>query len=288
MRMANLDGRAVLVLKNGGAVDLEAASGGRFGPSPQSVLDDWAAAAEWARGCEHVGPLLAIDHARLEAPSPTPGQVIAVGLNYRAHASESGFAVPEGVPPVFTKFRSSLSGPDTTVVLPPGGQTDWEAELVVVIGSVMHNVAPADVWPGVAGLCVGQDLSERVAQLSGEVPQFSLGKSHLGFAPIGPWIVTPDEFADPDDLELGCAIDDEVVQKGRTRDLIHPVPELISKISQTLVLSPGDIVFTGTPAGVGIGRNPQRFLHAGERLRSWVEGIGELHQTFVAAPAASA
>ena len=113
-------------------------------------------------------------------------------------------------------------------------------------------------------------------------PQFGLAKSFPGFAPQGPWLVTPDEFRDPDDLELGCAIDGEEVQKARTRDLIFPVRALIAMLSRNVTLYPGDVIFTGTPAGVGVGREPQRFLQAGERLDSWIEGIGELHQSFVA------
>jgi 2-keto-4-pentenoate hydratase/2-oxohepta-3-ene-1,7-dioic acid hydratase in catechol pathway len=134
----------------------------------------------------------------------------------------------------------------------------------------------------VAGLCVGQDISERITQMQSSAPQFGLGKSFPGFAPMGPWLVTPEEFVNPDDLELGCSINGEEVQKGRTGDLIFSVPSLISKLSAVLPLLPGDVIFTGTPAGVGLGRTPQRFLADGEELVSHIEGIGELHQTFYA------
>jgi 2-keto-4-pentenoate hydratase/2-oxohepta-3-ene-1,7-dioic acid hydratase in catechol pathway len=117
--------------------------------------------------------------------------------------------------------------------------------------------------------------------LRGPAPQFGLGKSFEGFAPQGPWLVTPDELDNPDDLELGCALDGEEVQKGRTRDMIFPVPQLISMLSQTVTLYPGDVIFTGTPAGVGVGRDPQRFIATGQRLDTWIEGVGELHQKFV-------
>ncbi|GAA3309858.1 hypothetical protein GCM10020295_75530 [Streptomyces cinereospinus] len=222
------------------------------------------------------------DPADLGSPAPAPRQTLAVGLNYRDHASESGFAAPEGLPPVFTKFVTSISGPVTEVRLPEGGNTDWEVELVAVIGRRAEGVSEADAWGHVAGLAVGQDISERVSQLAGPAPQFSLGKSFPGFSPVGPWLVTPDEFDDPDDLELRCAVNGEEVQKGRTRDLIFSVPALVSKLSAVLPLLPGDVVFTGTPAGVGLGRSPQRFLSAGDELVSTVEGIGELRQTFVA------
>lgn len=168
------------------------------------------------------------------------------------------------------------------MTIPADGNVDWEVELVVIIGREAHRIDEADAWSHVAGLTVGQDISERISQLRGPAPQFGLGKSFPGFTPQGPWLVTPDEFDNPDDLELGCMIDGEEVQKGRTCELIFPVPSLIAALSQTVTLYPGDVIFTGTPAGVGVGQSPQRFLQPGESLDSWIEGIGELRQRFVA------
>ncbi|MGK5533960.1 fumarylacetoacetate hydrolase family protein [Streptomyces sp. URMC 129] len=279
MRIANLSGRLVLVTGENTAVDVERASGGVFSADPQAVYGRWREFRAWASGAAlPEGEVFAA--ADLGAPAPAPRQVLAVGLNYRDHAAESGFAVPEGLPPVFTKFVTSLTGPVTTVALPAGGNTDWEVELVAVIGTEAYRVTEEAAWSHVAGLTVGQDLSERVGQLAGPAPQFSLGKSHPGFAPTGPWLVTPDEFDDPDDLELGCAINGEEVQKGRTRDLVFSLPVLISRLSAVLPLLPGDLLFTGTPAGVGLGRTPQRWLAPGDELVSYVGGIGELRQTF--------
>ncbi|WP_063005821.1 fumarylacetoacetate hydrolase family protein [Nocardia salmonicida] len=289
MRIANLQGRGVIVFGETGnerAAEIAAASGGRFGPDLGQIYQNWESLREWAETltpdalAEHS---FALDRSHLGAPSPTPRQVFAVGLNYRAHAAESGFDVPEHLPPVFTKYVSSFSGPDTTVTLPESGNVDWEVELVVIIGRELHRADPTEVWEAVAGLTVGQDISERVSQLRGPAPQFGLGKSFPGFSPQGPWLVTPDEFADPDDLELGCSIDGEEMQKGRTRELIFPVSTLIAALSETVTLLPGDVIFTGTPAGVGVGRDPKRFLEAGQRLDSWIEGIGTLRQTFLAA-----
>ncbi|MFF6900449.1 fumarylacetoacetate hydrolase family protein [Streptomyces hydrogenans] len=281
MRIANISGRLALVV-DGRAVDVEKASGGRFSADPQAVYERWEEFRSWAAAAE-LPAGTALDPAELASPAPAPRQTLAIGLNYRDHAAESGFAVPEGLPPVFTKFVTSITGPVTEVKLPTGGgDTDWEVELVAVIGRRAEGVHEADAWSHVAGLAVGQDISERVGQLTGPAPQFSLGKSHPGFAPIGPWLVTPDEFDDPDDLELRCAVNGEEVQKGRTRDLVLSVPALIVRLSAVLPLLPGDVVFTGTPAGVGIGRDPRRFLAAGDVLVSSVEGIGELRQTFVA------
>jgi 2-keto-4-pentenoate hydratase/2-oxohepta-3-ene-1,7-dioic acid hydratase in catechol pathway len=139
-----------------------------------------------------------------------------------------------------------------------------------------------DAWRHVAGLTVGQDLSERISQLAGPAPQFSLGKSLPGFTPMGPYLVTLDEFADPDDLGLRATINGELVQKARTRELIFPVPVLVSRLSAWLPLLPGGAIFTGTPAGVGLGRDPQRWLADGDELISTIEDIGELRQQFAA------
>lgn len=286
MRIANLAGRLVLVTADGGAaLDVERASGGRFGPDVQAVYDRWAEFSEWAPSAELSGAER-FDVTDLGAPAPAPRQVLAIGLNYSEHAAESGFAVPDAPTVMFTKWASCLTGPVTTVELPAGGNTDWEVELVAVIGRTARNVSEDQAWDHVAGLTVGQDLSERITQTAGPSPQFSLGKSLPGFGPMGPWLVTLDELENPDDLEIGCAIDGETVQKGRTRDLIFSVPAMIAKLSAKLPLLPGDVLFTGTPSGVGLGRNPQRFLQPGEELVSTISGIGELRQRFVAAPPA--
>jgi 2-keto-4-pentenoate hydratase/2-oxohepta-3-ene-1,7-dioic acid hydratase in catechol pathway len=279
VRIANLSGRLVLLTDAGSAVDVERLSEGRFAADPHAIYSRWVEFREWASTVEL--PAGAPFEARdLGAPSPAPRQILAAGLNYRDHAAESGFAVPDGLPPVFTKFVSSLTGPVTDVRLPAEGHTDWEIELVVVIGATAYRVAEQDAWSHVAGLTAGQDISERRTQLAGPAPQFSLGKSYPGFTPTGPCLVTPDAVPDPDDLALGCAINGEAVQKARTSDLLFPVPALISKLSTVLPLYPGDLVFTGTPAGVGLGRNPQRWLADGDELVSYVTGIGELRQTF--------
>jgi 2-keto-4-pentenoate hydratase/2-oxohepta-3-ene-1,7-dioic acid hydratase in catechol pathway len=277
MRIANLSGRLCLVV-DGLAVDVTQASGGTFGPDVQAVYQDFAAFRSWARSAA-LPPGRPFDVRDLGAPAPLPRQLFAIGLNYREHARESGFTAPPS-PAVFTKFVSSIAGPVTEVEL-PDGEVDWEVELVVVIGAGGRGIATGDAWRHVAGLTVGQDVSERVLQRVGPAPQFSLAKSYPGFTPMGPWLVTPDEFRNPDDLELTCAIDGELMQKGRSRDLIFPVPELIAQLSAVLPLLPGDVIYTGTPAGVGMGRTPQRFLRPGETLTSSIAGIGELSQTFV-------
>lgn len=283
MRIANVNTRAVLLTSDRAGLDIHVASGGRFGPEMTGVYEGWEEFREWASNLTDRASEVVVDRAFLRCPSPAPRQVFAIGLNYSDHAKESGFAQPDGLPPVFTKFPTCITGPDTTVVLPEGGNVDWEVELVAVIGKEAKNVSAVDAWDHVAGLSIGQDISERVSQLRGPAPQFSLGKSFPGFGPVGPWLVTPDEFDNPDDLELSCSLDGEEVQKGRTSELIFSVPALIEGLSATVTLLPGDIIFTGTPAGVGVGRNPKRFINPGETLVSRIEGIGQITQTFVAA-----
>lgn len=283
MRLANLTGRLVLVTPDGQrALDVRCASDGRFSSDPQKVYDRWDEFVEWADAANFAATKpFSLNY--LGAPAPSPRQVFAIGLNYRAHAAEANFAVPDEPTVLFTKWPSCLTGPVTTVQLPAGGNTDWEVELVVVIGRRAYRIDEHYAWDHVAGLTVGQDLSERKLQAKGPSPQFGLAKSLPGFGPTGPWLVTTDEFDDRDDLELGCELNGEQVQKGRTRDLVFSVPALISRMSHTLPLLPGDVLFTGTPAGVGMGRTPPHFLAPGDELVSYVTGIGKLHQQFVAA-----
>jgi 2,4-didehydro-3-deoxy-L-rhamnonate hydrolase len=278
VRIGNLDGRLV-ILTGASAVDVEEASAGRFGPDPQAVYERWAEFTSWAPAARDAEAVI-YDSELLGAPAPAPRQSFGIGLNYRDHADESGFGVPDQ-PSVFTKFPSCITGPYGDVTLPAGGHTDWEVELVAVIGAEAWQVGEAEGWSHVAGLCVGQDISERITQLAGQAPQFSLGKSFPGFGPTGPWLVTPDEFADPDDLELGCAINGVQMQKSRTSHLIISVPQLVAKLSAVVRLLPGDVIFTGTPAGVGATRQPARFLHPGQVLETWIEGIGTIRNRCV-------
>jgi 2,4-diketo-3-deoxy-L-fuconate hydrolase len=276
VKLANSGGRAVLVLGDEIA-DIATASGGRFGPDPVAPYEDLDAFTDFAATITvGTGPLVEAD---LRNPVPCPRQVFAVGLNYRSHAEESGMAVPD-VPAVFTKFPASLAGPhdDVEVV---GHAVDWEAELVAVVGRTADRVAESDAWSVIAGLTVGQDISDRHLQFAAGA-QFSLGKSWRGYGPVGPWVVTLDEIDNPDDLALGCSLNGQKMQDARTSDLIFSVPRLIAEISAVLPLLAGDIIFTGTPAGIGAVRRPPRFLRPGDTLETWVEGIGTLRNRFVA------
>jgi len=274
-----MSGRLVMVTADG-AVDVAKESDGHFDSDPQAVFDRWQEFCDWAAklGTPTTIPM---DVDALLAPVQ-PRQVFGVGLNYGDHIAESGFAKPEGVPSVFTKFPSCITGPTGDIRLPAGGHTDWEVELAVVIGRRAAHVPADEAWAHVAGLTVGQDISERKTQLAGQAPQFSLGKSFDKFGPLGPWIVTPDEFDNPNDLRLGCSVNGEVMQEGRTSSLIFTISDLVEKISAIVTLLPGDVIFTGTPAGVGAGRTPPRWLRDGDVLTSYIEGIGEMQHRFVA------
>jgi 2-keto-4-pentenoate hydratase/2-oxohepta-3-ene-1,7-dioic acid hydratase in catechol pathway len=275
MKLASVQGRATLVLGDEVA-DLEKISGGRFDHDPTHAYDQWHELLDFAATVTSVtGPLV---ESELRCPVPHPRQVFAIGLNYRSHAEESGMAVPE-VPATFTKFPACLSGPfdDIEIV---GDAVDWEVELVVVIGRIADRVPEAEAWSRVAGLTVGQDVSDRTLQFAAGA-QFSLGKSRRGYGPMGPFVVTTDELARPDDLALGCSVDGEVVQQARTSDLVFNVSRLIAELSSVLPLLPGDVIFTGTPAGVGFTRQPPRALRPGNVLESWIEGIGTIRNRCV-------
>jgi len=274
-RLAAVNDRATLLVGAGPepvtqGIDVERASGGSIGPDPMAAL----ARHEELHALASASPDVEVDEARLGCPVPSPGQVFAIGLNYRTHAEEAGLPVPD-VPMVFTKFPSSICGPTADIEL-PSGAVDWEAELVVVIGSGGRDIAPHDALAHVAGFTGGQDVSERVVQFASTPAQFSMGKSYATFGPVGPAVVSCDSLADPDDVELWCEIDGERVQHGRTRDLIFGVPAIVAYLSSICELRPGDLVFTGTPAGVGFTRHPPRFLGPGELLVSHFEGIGTL------------
>jgi 2-keto-4-pentenoate hydratase/2-oxohepta-3-ene-1,7-dioic acid hydratase in catechol pathway len=279
MRLGCIGGRAVLI-EGADAIDVAVASAGRFGPTPSAVYDEWEAFRDWATTAPLTGGT-GFSRADLESPSPTPRQVFGIGINYRSHSDETGIPLPE-VPAVFTKFPGCLAGADTVVEL-PADTVDWEVELVVVLGRRADRVGENDAWSYVAGVCVGQDLSERTVQFAAGV-QFSLGKSYRGFGPMGPWLVTVDELDDPDDLALGCSVNGETMQDDRTSGLIYSVPSLIARLSAVLPLLPGDVIFTGTPAGVGQSRTPPRFLAAGDVIDSWVDGVGSIRSTCVSGP----
>lgn len=275
MKFANHEGRAVVTDGTRG-VYVADVSNGKFADRPDQIYNEWDEFAAWAQAVD-LSEGFVLDPAKLDAPSPQPRQVFAVGLNYADHARESGLDQPTE-PAVFTKFPTSVTGPHAVLELPTD-TVDYEAELVVVIGRHTYRVQEAEAWDHIAGLTVGQDISERTRQLVGPAPQFSLGKSFPGFSPTGPWIVTADEVGNRDDLAVGCSINGRVMQDGRTSELIFPIAQIVAKLSAILPLLPGDLIFTGTPSGVGGARKPPVFLRDGDVLETCVEGIGTITST---------
>ncbi len=209
------------------------------------------------------------------------GKFVCVGLNYSDHAAESNMTLP-AEPIIFMKATSAIIGPNDDVVIPRGSQkTDWEVELGVVIGEPAKYVSEADALSHVAGYCIVNDLSERAFQLEG-TGQWVKGKSADTFGPIGPWLVTPEDITDWQQLDMWLEVDGHRYQHGSTRTMVFGVPFLISYLSRFMSLQPGDVISTGTPPGVGFGQKPPVYLHAGQQMRLGIAGLGEQHQHVVA------
>jgi len=217
---------------------------------------------------------VALEEVTLLAPLERPQRIFGIGLNYREHAAESKMVV-QSVPTVFMKLASSITGPDTDVLLPPEAtEPDYEAELAVVIGEGGYRIAASDWERHVFGYTIVNDVSARGVQLA--TSQWTLGKSFKTFTPMGPWIVTRDEVGDPHELDIKLTLSGEVMQHANTRDMIFRVPELIAYLSSIVELEPGDVISTGTPPGVGLGRTPKRWLKDSEDMVIEIEKIGSL------------
>ena len=283
MKLANVEGRACIVTESGG-VDLAAASSGLFSSLVDDVIPVLADVQQWFGDVEpQLDPELSTIRLQEELgllgpPVTRPVQVFAIGLNYADHAGETGMELPSQ-PMVFTKWTSSLAGPGAVVSL-PADTVDWEVELVAVMGSGGRDITKAAALDHVAGYCVGQDISERRLQMASAPAQFSLAKSLQNFSPVGPWLTTLDEVPDPMDLAIGCHRDGEVLQASRTSSLIFDVPTLIEYLSARVELLPGDMIFTGTPDGVGVGRRPRVFIEPGWTITSEIENLGRMQTTF--------
>ena len=290
MRLANHDGRACLVLDGDasgdggsrpvghgsvGLCDVATLSDARFGSDPMALLGDWSAFVDWARQASP-DETHRVPWSALSAPVPRPRQAFGVGTNYADHADEEGQDRGQSV---FSKLPPSITGPYVTVELPTT-TVDWEVEVVAVGAVPTFAVRAEHVWERLAGLMVGQDISERTSQFAGELPQFSLAKSRPGFGPTGPWLTTLDELDDAGDLAVACWRNDELMQYSRTSTMILDIPAIIQLISAAVPLLPGDLVFTGTPAGVGHGRRPPQYLSPGDSLTTRVDGLGFIEQHF--------
>lgn len=216
---------------------------------------------------------------RLRAPVPDPGKVVCIGLNYRDHAEETGAPIPTE-PVVFNKFPTAVVGPGDSIVLPSvSSMVDYEAELVVVIGTGGKSIAQEKALDHVAGYACGHDVSARDWQLTKGGKQWLLGKTFDTFAPLGPWLITKEEIPDPQQLSVTMRLNGEVMQQGTTASMIFSVAELISYVSQVSTLAAGDLIYTGTPPGVGMARQPPVFLKPGDTCEVEIDGIGVLTNT---------
>ena len=255
------------VLVDDQVIDLSAAY-----PDVLSIVKSGAEAQKAVE--KHSGARLPLKSVTLLAPLQSPPRIFCVGLNYRDHAVESKMEIPK-VPTIFMKLASALVGHGAAIKLPSiSTQPDYEAEFAAVVGTGGSNIVKEDWEKHIFGYTILNDVSARDIQLS--TTQWTLGKSFNTFAPLGPAIVTKDEIADPHQLAIKLSIDGEVLQHSNTRELIFKLPELIAYLSSITPLLPGDIISTGTPAGVGLGRTPQRWLRAGETVTIEIDGLGSL------------
>lgn len=281
MRFANLQGRGVIV-SDGRAIDIEQAGGGALASDPMVVCDlanHVALAAIAAQADPTQWPLL--DEALLGAPVPRPPKGFGVALNYRQHAIESGREFPTE-PHLFAKTDNCVCGPYDEIIVPAGHtHIDYEAELVIVFGRTCKGATRDDAWSYLSGVTCGQDISDRAEQFRLPVKQFTIAKSYDTFGPIGPYLVTPDDLPNRDALDLEGRVSGEVMQHSNTSDLIFDVPAIVEWLSRYITFQPGDLVWTGTPGGVGEARNPQRFLHAGDVVETEIAGIGTMRNPVV-------
>jgi 2-keto-4-pentenoate hydratase/2-oxohepta-3-ene-1,7-dioic acid hydratase in catechol pathway len=284
MKLASIQsgaGSRVAAVRDGKFIDLHSADPGlpatmrellQLGPA---LVPRASAAA--ARGAE-----LEPGSVRLLAPVPDPGKVICIGLNYKDHAKESGAEVP-AEPVVFCKFPSAVTAHEQPIVLPRvSSSVDYEAELVVVMGRAGRNIAPSQAFDYIAGYAPGNDVSARDWQLHKPGKQWLLGKSFDTFAPFGPYLTTVDEVPDPGNLRIWFRLNGRVLQDSSTSELIFPIGRLVSYVSQVCTLAPGDLIFTGTPAGVGFARRPPILLQPGDVAEVEIERLGVLRNLVVA------
>lgn len=268
---ANHAGRAVLV-DGDNYHDLEALSGGAVPSDPMAALTKQDLLHDLQKKTAGRTPEGKVDPAKLGAPAPTPQKVFGIGLNYSTHAAESGMEVPDN-PVVFAKFSSCIAAPNTTIEL-RSEIVDYEAEIVVIIGKGGKDIAKADAWNHVFAVTGGQDVSDRAVQMASKPPHFDLGKSFDTFGPIGPVAVSPDSFANRDAIGLKCLVNGEERQNDSSANLIFNVPFLIEYLSHITTLKTGDVIFTGTPAGVGMMQ--KKLLRDGDTVTTIVEGVGTM------------
>ena len=244
------------------------------------LIRDWDRLKPALEARAATGGGIPLAQVKLEAPVQRPGKLFAIGLNYADHIAESNMGTPERQV-WFTKAQTSVNGPHDPIEIAAGTMTpDYEVELVAVVGKGGKHIAAADAPAAIFGYCVGNDVTERMWQHAG--PQWSLGKSFDTHAPMGPWIVTADELGDPHALDIRCYVNGEKRQDSNTRQLVFNVWQQVEHLSVGMTLEPGDVLFTGTPGGVGAAMDPRQFLKAGDVVRCEIDGIGQIEGVMVA------
>ena len=275
-KLGNVDNKASLIFENE-YYDLSEVSNGKLTNNMNDILHSIDVVEELYSDIDKFEPTGSLDDVKLGPPITNSNNCFAVGLNYRNHAEESAMEIPP-FPMVFTKHTTCICGPYDDIEM-RSDIVDYEAELVAVIGVDGKNISADDAWNHVAGLTVGQDISDRSVQFHASPPQFNLGKSFDTFGPIGPYISSVDSLDDKESLALKCWVNDELRQETLTDDLIFDIPTLISYISEFITLNTGDLIFTGTPAGVGATQG--KFLKDGDLLKTTIDGLGTLENTCI-------
>ena len=270
-KLANIDGKSALI-HGDSYYDINSISQGEITSDPSYILDSLDDLHDLSSKIDNFEPTGLIENSLLGAPITNSRNCYAVGLNYRAHAEESGMEIPP-FPMVFTKHTSCIVGPFDNIEM-RSDIVDYEAELVLVIGKKGKNISKETAWDHVAGLTVGQDISDRAVQFHATPAQFNLGKSFDTFGPIGPYLVSPDSVANKNAVQLECHINNELRQESSTDDLIFTVPDIISYISEFLTLNTGDLIFTGTPSGVGATQG--KLLKDGDIITTSIKEIGTI------------
>ena len=268
---ANYAGRAVLV-DGDNYHDLESQSGGAVPSDPMAALAKEDLLHDLQKKTAGRTPEGKIDPAKLGAPTPSPEKVFGIGLNYKTHAAESGMEVPDN-PVVFAKFSSCIAAPNVVVEL-RSERVDYEAEIVVIIGKGGKDIPKSDAWKHVFGITAGQDVSDRAVQMASKPPHFDLGKSFDTFGPIGPVAVSPDALSNRDAIGVKCLVNGEERQNDTSASLIFDIPFLIEYLSHITTLKTGDVIFTGTPAGVGMMQ--KKLLRDGDVITTVVDGVGTM------------
>ena len=277
MRLGNVAGRASVIVDDR-VIDVEKATNGALSSDPMILVDMENHPKLATLSPDDDSPIF--DESKLGPPVPKPPKIIAIALNYRSHAEEANKAIPTE-PHVMTKFPTCVTGPYDDILMHDLEMVDYEIELVLAIGKKGLRISESEAWGHIAGMMVGNDVSDRNEQFRLPIKQFSMAKSYDRFGPIGPVMVTPDEVPDQNGMAVSLSVDGDTRQEAHTSDFIFSVPDLLVWLSRYVTLEVGDLIFTGTPGGVGDSMEPPTYLRNGQIVEAKIEGIGSIRNRFV-------